>query len=297
MVPEANAESEPATLWPPRFADGISILTAFLLVFVLITVLTNVAQGWVLGDEPTRLATNPSQIPVFLLVGAAALVALRAEGIQLREIGASWTQTRIALVVVGGIVLAVNVIVIGLAVVAGNELSVGVYGQYVRLLDASTALLVVGAINNYLIVGPVEELVFRGYVQNKLLDLLDGRRSRLRTGLGIMVTALLFAVVHLPDLLLDEGVALSQAVGGLVLLTMTAVLFGVIYELTQNLVLVALLHGIGNWWLLGFDPGPGVWPNYGVLLGLYAVMIVLYRRSSYTDVGVSHPIPTATQTN
>ena len=69
------------------------------------------------------------------------------------------------------------------------------------------------------------------------------------------------------------------------------------FLLTFVLILVALVHGIGNWWLLVVDPGPGVWPNYIALLGLYAVMIVLYRRSKHTDVSVSKAVKTETHTN
>jgi membrane protease YdiL (CAAX protease family) len=282
MIPDVDLEK--SSSWPPRFTDGIGVVSVFLLTFVLITVLTNVAQSWVLGDDPARIPTLLSQIPVFGLTGAIALVALRAEDVCLRDIGVSWKQARIASVVVGGVVITVNVVVLGVAMLAGTELSVGVYPQYIRRLDATTALLFVGAVTNNLFVGPVEELVFRGYLQNKVLDVIDGRRSWLRTGLGILMTAVLFAVVHLPNLLLDEGTALTQALGGLVLLMTTAVLFGFVYELTENLVLVALVHGIGNWWPLVVDPGPGVWPNYVVLLGLYTVMIVLYRRSAHTTV-------------
>ena len=295
MVPDA--ESEAPSPWPPRFTDGIGVLSVFLFVFVLITVLANVAQSWIWGDSPARILTFLSEIPVFVLTGAIALVALHVEGVHLRDIGVSWKQVRIASVVVGGIVVAVNVVVVGLGVLAGTELSVGVYPQYVRRVDATTALLLAGAVNNYLFVGPVEELVFRGYIQNKVLDLVDGRRSWFRTGLGILATAVLFAVAHLPNLLLDEGAALSQALGGLVLVMTTAVLFGFIYELTQNLVLVAMLHGIGNWWFLVVDPGPGVWPNYAVLLCLYAITIVLYRRSEHTTVRMRRSTQTASQTN
>lgn len=144
-------------------------------------------------------------------------------------------------------------------------------------------MIVVGAITSYLFTGPVEELAFRGYLQNKVISLTGDRSTWVRTILGIVTTALIFAALHLPDLVLDDGVTIAQAAGGLLLLVLSAVLFGTIYELTQNLILVALLHGIGNFWPLIVDPGPGVWPNYAVILLIYTTLVVVYRRAEIID--------------
>jgi len=61
------------------------------------------------------------------------------------------------------------------------------------------------------------------------------------------------------------------------MLALSGIAFGTVYALTRSLVLVALLHGIGNLWPLVVDPG-GAWPNWGV--------VVLYRRAT-TDAGRS----------
>ena len=66
-------------------------------------------------------------------------------------------------------------------------------------------------------------------------------------------------------------------------------LFGAVYELTGNLVLVMLLHGIGNWWPLLVDPGRGAWPNYLVILVVYAVLVWLYRTARIPGVGDASP--------
>lgn len=288
--------ADASSTWPPRFERGLDVLAGFALAFVVLTVLANWVQGWLFGSDSSQIITLLSEIPIFLLLGVLTVLALRVDGVRLRDVGVSRRHARFAFVAVGGIVLAVNVVAAGLAFLAGTETSVGLYAQYTRILDATTALLVVGAVNNYLVTGPIEELAFRGYLQNKLLDSIDGRVSHIRTGLGIVLTAVLFAGMHLPDLMLDDGVALPEAIGGLGLLMATAVLFGVVYELTQNLVLVALLHGIGNWWPLAFDPGPGIWPNYAVVLVLYAVTVWLYRRSRRTQVSSPHRDGTETHT-
>lgn len=62
------------------------------------------------------------------------------------------------------------------------------------------------------------------------------------------------------------------------LLTLSGITFGSVYALTRNLLLVALLHGIGNFWPLIVDPGVGAWPNWGVVIILYGLVVVLYRQ-------------------
>jgi membrane protease YdiL (CAAX protease family) len=264
--------------WPPEFRGEPGVLLAFGLAFAVLTVATNEAQSRLLADG-SRVVDLLGQIPMLILLGGVALLALRAEGVRLRDIGVSRENARRAVLPVAGVVIVVNVVALGLALLAGNDLSLGRYAQYVRVLDASTALVVVVAINNYLFTGPVEELAFRGYLQNKVIELFGGRETRLRPVLAITTTAVLFVSMHLPDPLLDDGLQVGGVAGSLALLAASALLFGAIYELTHNLVLVALLHGVGNWWPLLVDPGPGVWPNYVVVLIVYSAMVWTYRRA------------------
>jgi membrane protease YdiL (CAAX protease family) len=87
-----------------------------------------------------------------------------------------------------------------------------------------------------LVVGPSEELLFRGAIQGVL------RQSYSRVP-AILIASLLFGVAHVFALL---GGPLS---GILVYISVTVVLgaiLGVLYEFTDNVVVPALVHGVYN---------------------------------------------------
>ena len=85
------------------------------------------------------------------------------------------------------------------------------------------------------VVGPTEELLFRGLVQTGL------RRSLGQW--GIVIGALLFGFFHLINLV-------SQPLGttALQVLTVTVIglVFGVLYDRTRNLVGASLAHSVGD---------------------------------------------------
>ncbi|MFO7832703.1 MAG: type II CAAX endopeptidase family protein [Halohasta sp.] len=88
------------------------------------------------------------------------------------------------------------------------------------------------------IVGPFEELLYRGVVQ-----------SRLRESFGpvaaILLASLIFATIHIPAHgfgaagLGPTAASIAALVGG-------SIVFGALYEWTGNLTVVALVHGLYN---------------------------------------------------
>jgi membrane protease YdiL (CAAX protease family) len=163
-------------------------------------------------------------------------------------------------------------------VTSGSSLSVGLFAPY-RSPPTNFSVTTVAAIgvSNYLFTGPVEELAFRGYFQNKLTALFGGF-DRLRLAAGILAAAVVFSLIHLPALVVVRGLAVPTAAGSLVLLAISGASLGAVYVLTRNLYVVVLLHGFGNLWPLIVDTGPGTWPNWGVLLLVYALVVVVYRQ-------------------
>ena len=89
------------------------------------------------------------------------------------------------------------------------------------------------------VVGPCEEMLFRGTVQNRL-------REGFSAWLAIPLTAVLFAAVHYTALTPGSGSRLVT-IG---ILLVPSLVFGVIYEYTDNLVVPALTHGLWNSFLL-----------------------------------------------
>lgn len=258
------------------FRAGLVPLAALLVAVAVIAVVNNALQAWLLGPDPSYAADELSALPALLVMAAIAWAVLRTEAVRPSDIGLGRPKLRPALAGIAGVVVALNALAAGLVVLGDRQLSVGLFPQYARVLGHTPAVMAVGVVTQYLFVGPVEELVFRGYLQNKLVTLVGGTADRRRAALGVVLTALVFAAVHAPALLLQDGVASGDLIGALVMLTVTALVFGSIYELTGNLYLVAMLHGLGNYWLLVVDPG--AWPNWGLVLPVYVSLVVVYRR-------------------
>jgi membrane protease YdiL (CAAX protease family) len=97
--------------------------------------------------------------------------------------------------------------------------------------------IVLGAIAfMFLVVGPAEEIMFRGVVQNRI-------RERFSKVPGVVIASLLFASVHVVALASTDPVAISMTIA---VLFVTSLGLGWIYEYTGNLVVPILLHGFHN---------------------------------------------------
>jgi membrane protease YdiL (CAAX protease family) len=91
-----------------------------------------------------------------------------------------------------------------------------------------------------------EELVFRGYLQSKFASLAGGGTRR-AVAVGVGLTAVLFALFHLPRWFLMLGHGVGPALGTrLVGLTLAGLAYGVVYAATRNLWLVGLAHATMN---------------------------------------------------
>lgn len=92
----------------------------------------------------------------------------------------------------------------------------------------------------FLLVGPGEELLFRGIVQGTL-------RNHFSATAAIFLASLAFAPAHI--LALTGGV--TAIVASIGVLFLPSLLFGYAYERTENLVVPALAHGCYNATLFG----------------------------------------------
>lgn len=91
-----------------------------------------------------------------------------------------------------------------------------------------------------LLIGPGEEILFRGVVQGRF-------RERFGPVVSILLASLVFASIHFT--------ALSGATGARLvtigILLFPALVFGAVYELSENIVVPALVHGCYNATLFG----------------------------------------------
>ncbi|MGB9956423.1 lysostaphin resistance A-like protein [Haloferax prahovense] len=179
-------------------------------------------------------------------ITGSALVAwgvLRWEDVSLAAIGLDRTRVVTGTLAVVTVWLIVNVLGYVLLVLLGEAVTLGLPAdpQMGLPVDAPVMQVAAVAITLWLFVGIGEELAFRGYLQNKLIAHLGTTRSR--TALGIACAAVLFSLLHLPVYVWVAELALPQLAVTLAFTTVYALLLGVIYELTRNIVLVGLFHG------------------------------------------------------
>ena len=135
--------------------------------------------------------------------------------------------------VVGALVVAVGV---GLLLAALNL----VPGSVIRDVATTDPTFLLGlAALSVVVVAPVEEFVFRGVIQRRL-------RDRFGPAPAIVGASLLFGSLHLANY---TG-RLAPVVAGAFLIATVGVVFGILYERTDNLVVPILSHAAYNVMLL-----------------------------------------------
>ncbi|MFB6282226.1 MAG: lysostaphin resistance A-like protein [Haloferacaceae archaeon] len=194
-----------------------------------------------LAARAAGLRPSPAALLVVSLVllqgvtfGGAALAYLRVRGRPVRSLGLRVPTARDLAVAAAGYVLALGAAFGGAVAVslAGVEparnAAAGVAARQPGVL-----LLLIPA--SFLLIGPGEELLFRGVVQGRL-------REALSAPAAVGLAAALFAGVHFLALTGSPGARLVA----IVVLFGPALVFGTAYELTDNLVVPSLIHGAYN---------------------------------------------------
>lgn len=146
----------------------------------------------------------------------------------LRELG---------LVVAGWVTILVLIIIVSIVVQAFLPEPAQNEGA-AAFAEGSTELWMLGAgvAFMFLVVGPCEEFLYRGIVQNRL-------RERLSAVPAILLASVVFASVHVVALSGGDPLAMATTVG---ILFVPAIVLGAVYEYTRNLVVPSLLHGLHN---------------------------------------------------
>lgn len=116
--------------------------------------------------------------------------------------------------------------ILGLTTASNNA------GEAAQQTPGIIPLFVVGSL---LVIGPCEEMLFRGTVQNRI-------REALSAPAAIALSAVLFASIHVTALTGGLGARATT----IVILLIPSFVFGAIYEYTDNIVVPALIHGLWN---------------------------------------------------
>jgi len=149
-------------------------------------------------------------------------------------LGVEVPDVRDLIVVVGGWVLIFGLLlVIGIVVQStGAETAENQAGQLAEQIPSLIPPLIVAM---FLVVGPCEEILYRGVVQGRLREALGPVPS-------ILLASATFAVVHVGAL---TG-GLNARLTTIAILFVPSLVFGAAYEYTENLVVPALIHAIHN---------------------------------------------------
>jgi len=128
-----------------------------------------------------------------------------------------------------GALMVMNVILF----LAGIE---GAEHVFVDLGEQNPEILLLLIPLSIVLIGPAEELLFRGLIQRLLVD-----RFGIIAGIG--GASVIFAVAHVGALIAADPVELITTLGIFVILS---VILGVVYEYGENLVIPSLIHGLFN---------------------------------------------------
>lgn len=135
--------------------------------------------------------------------------------------------------VVAGTVVALTVATGLLSLIAALDLQPD--SALEETAAADPAFLLALAVLSVLLIAPVEEFLFRGVVQGRL-------REAFGPIWAIVGASLLFGSMHL----LNYVGSPEQMVAGALLISCVGLVFGALYELTDNLAVPILVHGLYN---------------------------------------------------
>jgi hypothetical protein len=220
---------------------AVALLTAVLLAAVGLLVGAGLVQGAVLALETLELDLPAGARIVLSAVllqgfafGGTAAVYLRLRGRGFDTLGVSVPDLREALWAASGYVLAlVGAMVAGaIAILAGLEPA---QNRVSELGQGNPEVFLLLIPISFLLIGPGEELLFRGIIQGRLREVFGPVTA-------IALASVVFAAAHVTSL---SG-ALSGRAITIGLLLIPAVVLGVVYEYTDNVVVPALTHGAYN---------------------------------------------------
>jgi membrane protease YdiL (CAAX protease family) len=224
---------------PGRVA--LALVVAVVLAALGLGVGSLLVRGAVAVLESSGVAVTPTRavlLSTVLLQGVAfggvSLAYLRLRGLGTDYLGVRVPTLREWLTAASGWVLALAgaVTMVVLVVVSGLDPAANRAGELGQAEPLVFALLVPVS---FLLIGPGEELLFRGIIQNSLVESL-GRWP------GILLATLLFAAAHVFSL---AGPLSGRAVT-VVLLFVPGLVLALTYDYSRNLVVPSLVHGAYN---------------------------------------------------
>lgn len=231
-------DTEPAEL-SLRLGQSLMVIAgAFLAANVLAAPAEPLVQsfGGTAGSAEVTVVQTVGQFLGFILVGVVFLAAttdrefVSVEPPTVREAG----------LIGGGVVVLLAVQFLLLAVFEAVGVEVGTNSAIAVGRDSPTYFLYMLPVS-VLLVGPGEELLFRGIIQGKLKQAVGARAA-------IVAAALMFGLIHF-----DLSWTATQWIAYVSVAATLGAGLGLLYEHTDNLTVPAVTHGLYNASLFGFQ--------------------------------------------
>lgn len=201
-------------------------------VTVLGTAVTLEAIGVPVFSRPTRTIFLSTILLQGVAFGGVALAYLRLRGMGLDFIKVRLPTRRDLTVGVAGTVLLLLLLFLASSVLSYLGIE-SAQNQIVELGEENPLVFLLLVPLSFLLVGPGEELLFRGLIQGRLGESYS-------TWGAVVLASGLFAAVHVFSLSGDGKFVYVGIVFGL------ALVLGATYEYTGNLTVPALIHGAYN---------------------------------------------------
>ena len=184
------------------------------------------------------------QFLLFVVVGVGYLASRGFDGDDIvRYLGVDLPSVRdIGLILLTWIVMFIAMIVVAILItmivpeLVGVEETEPAENPATGAIEEHPEFILIAIVGMFLVVGPAEEILFRGVIQNRL-------RERLSAIPAIILASAIFAVAHTVALVGQDPVAIAMTIG---ILFVPSIGFGAIYEYTGNIVVPSLLHGFHN---------------------------------------------------
>ncbi|MGD8564970.1 MAG: type II CAAX endopeptidase family protein [Candidatus Bathyarchaeota archaeon] len=205
-------------------AGGI-ILGAFVLIFLLV-VFGFSPNGEDLGFPIVILATPINEL---IILGITVLFA-RNKGADFKELG--WKRASLGILVIASILtIPLFFSAVGISVLEETLFGPdpGLEGYEAQVMPRNSLQLIILVIFSFVLVGPCEEIAFRGFIQKGFENSFGNMR-------GLLVASLLFGLLHGLNTLYAIA---TTFVAGLIL--------GYVWQRTGgNTIVSALMHGLNN---------------------------------------------------
>ena len=237
---DSGEPTESDGLGSPLRAVGTALGLGVLgIVFVLLSGLAVFGIGTAVGGLPLGVNVGLTLIlGQYVAFGGLAVAYLSWRGFDrsgiVSYLGVRWPSLKEIGLVIGGWMLII-IMVMGISVILSIIGTEGAANQSAELAMQNPAIIPLLFAASFLVIGPSEEVLYRGIVQGRL-------RESLPAAPAIGIASAIFAAVHV--------IALTGGLQGrlttIAVLFFPSLVFGAVYEYTENIVVPALLHGLHN---------------------------------------------------